>query len=291
VLSIGKYNELTVKSKSAVGLYLHDGEESVLLPNRYVPEGVNPGDELKVFVYLDNDNRPVATTLQPHALLNEFAFLTVKDVTRHGAFLDWGIAKDLFVAHQEQRVEMETGKEYLVYVFLDEHSGRIAASSKWGKFIDTNTGDLEEGDEVQLLIAEESGMGFKAVINNRHEGLLYRNEIFQPVHVGDKKTGYVKFIREDGKVDLTLQRQGFKNVLGTRELILDKLRQHNGILALGDKSSPEDISRQLHISKKVFKKTIGTLFKDQLITVRDYEIRLVGPGDLGDVLMCRCVDV
>jgi len=275
MLNIGSYNELVVKSKATIGLYLHDGDESVLLPARYVPQDAKVGDVLNVFVYLDNENRPVATTLKPNALLGDFAFLKVKDVTQHGAFLDWGIAKDLFVAHQEQRTEMQIGQKYLVHLFMDDFSGRIAATSKWGKYVDKDTDELAEGDEVQLLIAEETEIGFKAIINNRYEGLLYRNEIFQPLKVGDAKTGFIKFVREDGKVDITLQKQGFKNVLDTKDMILQKLKEANGILELGDKSSPEDISNTLHISKKVFKKTIGTLFKDRLITVRDYEIRLV----------------
>lgn len=275
MLNIGKHNELVVKSKSAIGLYLHDGDESVLLPNRYVAEGIHTGDVMNVFVYLDNENRPVATTLKPHAVLGDFAFLTVKDVTDHGAFLDWGIAKDIFVAHQEQRTEMQPGKKYLVYLFIDEYSGRIAATAKWGKYIDKHTDDLEEGAEVDLLIAEETDAGFKAIIDNKHEGLIYRNEIFQPLKEGDRKKGFIKFIREDGKIDLALQQQGFRNVLDTREMILEALKKHHGILELGDKSSPEDVTRILHISKKVFKKTIGTLYKDRLITVRDYEIRLV----------------
>jgi predicted RNA-binding protein (virulence factor B family) len=275
MIDIGKYNELIVKSKAAIGLYLHDGDESVLLPARYVPENVQTGDVMNVFVYLDNENRPVATTLKPNAQLGDFAFLKVKDVTSHGAFLDWGIAKDIFVAYQEQRTEMEIGKKYLVHLFMDDFSGRIAATSKWGKYIDKDTEDLSEGDEVQMLIAEETEVGYKAIIDNRYEGLLYRNEIFQPVKEGDLKKGFIKYIREDGKVDLTLQKQGFKNVLDTRDMILQKLKEHHGILELGDKSSPEEITRVLHISKKIFKKTIGTLFKDRLIIVRDHEIRMV----------------
>jgi predicted RNA-binding protein (virulence factor B family) len=275
MIDIGKYNDLIVKSKAAIGLYLHDGDESVLLPARYVPAGADTGDVLNVFVYLDNENRPVATTLKPHAVLGEFAFLTVKDITAHGAFLDWGIAKDLFVAYQEQRTEMQIGRKYLVHIFMDDFSGRIAASAKWGKYIDKDTDDLAEGDEVQLLVAEETDAGFKAIFDNRYEGLIYRNEIFQPLKEGDVKKGFIKFIRDDGKIDLTLQKQGFKNVLDTKDMILETLKAHQGILELGDKSSPEEISRTLHISKKVFKKTIGNLFKDRLIIVRDYEIRLV----------------
>jgi len=280
MVEVGKYNELVVKSKASIGLYLHDGEESVLLPARYVPEDVHVGDVMNVFVYLDNENRPVATTLKPYAELNDFAFLTVKDLNNHGAFLDWGIAKDLFVAYQEQRGEMEIGKKYLVYIFMDDRSGRIAATAKWGKFIEKNTEGFKEGDEVKMLIAEKSDIGFKAIINNKYEGLLYHNEIFQPLEVGDVRTGFVKFIREDGKIDLTIQKQGFKNVLDSKDLILDKLKEHHGILPLGDKSPPEEITELLQMSKKVFKKTIGSLYKDRLIIVRDHEIRLV--DQLGD---------
>jgi len=280
MLQIGRHNELIVKSKAAIGLYLHDGHESVLLPTRYVPENVHVGDVMNVFVYLDNENRPVATTLKPYAELNDFAFLTVKDVNQHGAFLDWGIAKDIFVAFQEQRTEMEIGKKYLVYLFMDDFSERIAATAKWSKHIDKETEDFSEGDEVNLLIAEKTDVGYKAIINNTHEGLLYHNEIFQPLNLGDARKGFVKYVREDGKLDLTLQKQGFKNVLDTKDLILQKLKDHHGILELGDKSSPEEITKLLRMSKKVFKKTIGSLYKDRLIIVRDHEIRLV--DQLGD---------
>ena len=280
MIVVGYHNELVVKSKASIGLYLHDGHESVLLPARYVPENVQVGDVMNVFVYLDNDNRPVATTLKPLAQLNDFAFLMVKDVNQYGAFLDWGIAKDLFVAYQEQRTEMEIGKKYLVYIFMDERSGRMAASAKWGKYIDKQTDNLEEGQEVRMLIAEKSDIGFKVIINNRHEGLLYHNEIFQPVSEGDVMKGFVKYVREDGKVDLTIQKQGFGNVLDSKDVILQKLKAHHGILQLGDKSSPEEITELLQMSKKVFKKTIGSLYKDRLIIVRDHEIRLV--DQLGD---------
>jgi predicted RNA-binding protein (virulence factor B family) len=275
VIEVGKYNELVVKSRASIGLYLHDGDESVLLPARYVPENIHPGDVMKVFVYLDNENRPVATTLKPYAQLDDFSFLVVKDVNQHGAFLDWGIAKDIFVAYQEQRTEMEVGKKYLVHLFMDDFSGRIAATAKWSKYIDKITDDFAEGDEVNLLIAEKTDVGYKAIINNKFEGLLYHNEIFQPIAVGDSKKGFIKYVREDGKLDLTLQKQGFGNVLDSKDLILQTLKAHHGILQLGDKSSPEEITKLFSMSKKVFKKTIGSLYKDRLIIVRDHEIRLV----------------
>jgi predicted RNA-binding protein (virulence factor B family) len=280
MIEVGKHNELVVKSKASIGLYLHDGQDSVLLPARYVPEDVHVGDAMNVFVYLDNENRPVATTLKPNAELNEFAFLTVKDVNNYGAFLDWGIAKDLFVAYQEQRAEMQIGKKYVVYIFMDEISGRIAATAKWAKYIDKETSNLAEGDEVKMLIAEKTDIGYKAIFNNKFEGLLYQNEIFQPLEEGDLKKGFVKYVREDGKVDLTLQKQGFGNVLDTKDIILQKLKANHGILNLGDKSSPEEIVKLFSMSKKVFKKTIGSLYKDRLIIVRDHEIRLV--DQLGD---------
>ena len=275
MIEIGKYNELEVKSKSSVGIYLTDDGDDVLLPSKYVPDGVEAGDMLKVFVYLDNENRPVATTLNPLAEVDDFAFLTVKEVNEHGAFLDWGIAKDIFVSYAEQRGQMEAGKKYLVFIFIDEVSGRIAATSKWLKHLDNDFSDLSNGDEVELLIAEKTDLGFKAIINNNHEGLLYQNEIFDELNPGDRKRGYIKQIREDGKIDLRLQPEGYSHIEDTKLIILKKLEANKGALSLGDKSTPEDIYQQLKISKKAFKKTIGGLFKERKITISDYEIRLI----------------
>lgn len=275
MIKIGKYNELEVKSKSSVGIYLTDDGDDVLLPSKYVPDGVEAGDLLKVFVYLDNENRPVATTLNPLAEVDDFAFLTVKEVNEHGAFLDWGIAKDIFVSYAEQRGQMEAGKKYLVFIFIDEVSGRIAATSKWLKHLDNDFSDLSNGDEVELLIAEKTDLGFKAIINNNHEGLLYQNEIFDELNPGDRKRGYIKQIREDGKIDLRLQPEGYSHIEDTKLIILKKLEANKGTLSLGDKSTPEDIYQQLKISKKAFKKTIGGLFKERKITISDYEIRLI----------------
>ncbi|MCX6291028.1 MAG: S1-like domain-containing RNA-binding protein [Bacteroidetes bacterium] len=276
MIEIGKYNELAVKSKAAIGLFLSDGNDDVLLPVKYVPEGTAVGDTLDVFVYLDNDNRPIATTLKPFATVDEFAFLTVKDVNEHGAFLDWGIAKDVFVSYAEQRMEMERGEKYLVFLFIDEFSGRIAATTKWSKFLDDDVTGLETGEEVQLLIAEKTDLGFKAIINNRYEGLLYQNEIFDEIKEGDVKRGYIKQVRDDGKIDLRLFREGYSHIEDTKLVILQYLESNKGVLALGDKSSPEEIYQQLKISKKAFKKTIGGLFRDRLITISDFEIKLTG---------------
>jgi len=212
MIEIGKYNELRVKSKADIGLFLTDDIDDVLLPIKYVEEGTHIGDMLDVFVYLDNDNRPIATTLKPFACVGDFAFLTVKDVTAHGAFLDWGIAKDVFVSFSEQRDEMKPGEKHLVYLFIDDFSGRIAATAKWGGYVDHNTSELQEGDEVQLLIADETELGFKAIINNQFEGLLFRNEVFDKIEPGDIRRGFIKSIREDGKIDLRLFREGYEHI-------------------------------------------------------------------------------
>lgn len=275
MIQIGKYNELVVLKNTSIGFYLGDETEEVLLPKRYVPKGKTIGDKLKVFIYLDSEYRPVATTLIPFATVGEFAFLRVKEINKHGAFFDWGIDRDVFVPYSEQTGELQAGNKCLVYIFIDELSGRIAASLKWNQFIEHDTDDLTDGTEVRLLIAQQTEFGFKAIINNQYEGLLYRNEIFQTLQTGDVKQGFIKQVREDGKIDLSLQQQGYGHIQDTKQILLQQLKTHHGILPLGDKSSPEAIYQQLKISKKVFKKTIGGLFKDQLITLGDFEIRLV----------------
>jgi len=274
MIEIGKYNELKIFSKTEIGLYLGDGVDNVLLPTRYVPVGTEVGQSLEVFVYLDNEDRPVATTLKPLALLDEFAFLKVKEINQFGAFLDWGIAKDLFVPHSEQRNPLLAGESVLIYVFKDEYSGRLAATSKWSKFLE-DTSDLKAGEEVQLLIAEKTDLGFRAIINNTMEGVLFHNEIFEDLKPGELRRGYVKQIRPDGKVDLRLQQEGYKHIEEAKYIVLHRLQEFNGVLALGDKSSAEDIYSQLKMSKKAFKKTIGGLFKERQISISDFEIRLV----------------
>ncbi len=274
MIEAGKYNELEVKSKAPVGVFLTDGIEDILLPQRYAPSGLHEGDKLEVFVYLDNENRPIATTEKPFAQLGDFAFLEVKEVNQHGAFLDWGISKDLFVAFPEQRRAMDKGQEHLVYVFIDETSGRIAATSRWSKYL-IGSDELEEGEEVELLIAEKTDLGYRAIINNLHEGLIYKNEVFEELELGDRRRGFVRVIREDGKVDLRLQAEGYSNVENSRHIILHYLRENGGLLPLGDKSPAEDIYHLLKISKKTFKKTIGGLYKQRLITMSDDEVRLI----------------
>lgn len=274
-MELGKYNRLEVKTRSEIGVFLTDGHSTVLLPCRYVPESCEIGDELDVFVYRDNENRPVATTLKPNAEVGDFAFLTVKDVNKHGAFLDWGIAKDLFVPYAEQRAEMNIGQQYLVHIFIDSKSGRIAATEKFGDFIDRDTSDLAVGDEVELLIAEKTDLGFKAIADNRYGGLLYKNEIFEELKPGDRKRGFIRLIREDGKIDLRLQNDGVELIDDSKRILLDRLRKNNGLLPVGDKTSPEEIYKLLKMSKKSFKKAAGGLYREKLATISDSEIRLI----------------
>ena len=274
MIVVGKYNELSVKSKAAAGLYLTDGRDSVLLPGRYVPENLATGDELEVFVYLDNENRPIATTLRPYAEVEDFAFLEVKDINEFGAFLDWGIAKDVFVSYAEQREKMIVGNKYLVYLFMDEKSGRIAATTKWSRYLEKDTSGLMPGEEVELLIAEETEMGYRAIIDNCFEGLIYRNEVFGELFPGERMRGYIKHLRDDGKIDLRLSQAGFAHIEEAKHHVIKCLEQNGGKLALGDKSEPKEIYDRLHLSKKVFKKTIGILYKERRITISDFEIRL-----------------
>ncbi|MBP6649864.1 MAG: hypothetical protein KA281_09895 [Bacteroidia bacterium] len=274
MIEIGKYNKLRVKSTSTIGMYLNDGETDILLPGKYVPEGTSTGDLLDVFVYLDNENRPIATTLKPFACVGDFAFLKVKDVNAHGAFLDWGIAKDVFVPYAEQRTGMVKGEKYLVYLLIDKVSERISGTSKWAKHIAKDP-DYEEGDEVQLLIAEKTELGFKAIIDNRYEGLVFANEVFSPLEPGNSVRGFIKAVREDGKIDLRLQAKGYDAVQDAMNTIVESLKLNSGILSLGDKSTPEEIYKRLNMSKKIFKKAIGGLFKDQRINLSDFEIQLL----------------
>jgi predicted RNA-binding protein (virulence factor B family) len=279
MIEIGKYSTLDVLKETPLGLYLSDGSEDVLLQKRYIPEKIKIGDKIKVFIYLDNSNHPVATTLKPFATVDEFAFLTVKEMNEHGAFFDWGIDKDLFAPYSEQIGELQIGNKYIVYIYIDDRSGRIAASLKWNQFVDDGTRELINEAAVQLLIAQKTELGFKAIINNRYEGLLYNNEIFEPLQVGDAKQGFIKQVRDDSKIDLSLQQQGYGRIVNLKQLLLQQLKDHKGFLPLGDKSSPEEIYQQLKISKKAFKKTIGGLFKEKIITLNDFEIRLLAHAE------------
>ncbi|MBC8047384.1 MAG: GntR family transcriptional regulator [Fimbriimonadaceae bacterium] len=276
MLNIGNVNTLTILRITSVGMYLSDEENNeVLLPNKYILPEFKVGNEAEVFIYKDSEERLIATTLEPFIKLNEFAFLQVKESNQVGAFLNWGLEKDLFVPFKEQPVKMIAGKRYVVYLYLDAGTERLTASGKIYKFLDNSELEIQEDDTVDLLIYKESAMGFSAIINNKYDGLIYHNEIFQEIYVGDKIKGYIKSIREDHKIDLRLQQSGYKNIEPNSEVILKYLQMHNGFLDLNDKSDPEEISQRLSMSKKTFKKAIGGLYKQQLIELRQDGIYLL----------------
>ena len=275
MIDIGKFNELRFIKKTDAGLILTDGEKEVLLPYIHAPEGVQAGDNLHVFVYIHSDGRLMATTETPLATVGEFALLTVVDQNEQGVFMDMGIGKDVFVPEREQKRPMQIGKKYVVYLYTDEKNDRITASSKLADFIDQDEHDLEEGDEVTLMITEESDLGYSAIINQKNMGLLYHNEVFEDLQPGDIKRGFIKKIREGNKIDLSLQVIGFRHILDLKDSLMIDLQENNGSILLGDKSSPEDIYNRLKISKKAFKKAIGSLYKERLIEVSDYEIKIV----------------
>ena len=277
MIDIGKYADLEVVKEVEFGLYLDGGPfGEILLPIRYVPKGVRPGDELRVFIYCDSEDRIIATTEKPYATVGEFAYLKVNGISSYGAFLDWGLSKDLFVPFREQKYRMEMGEQYLVMIYLDEITERIAASSKLNKFLEDEGEPLEQGMKVELLIAEETDLGYKAIINEQRWGVLYYNEIFQEIEIGDVVEGYIKNIREDEKIDLSLQAQGYLQQIPIAvQQVLDKLKENDGFLPLTDKSSPDDIYDTFEMSKKSFKKAIGKLYKDRFIQLEKEGIRLI----------------
>lgn len=276
MLHLGIKNTLRILRGTTVGMFLGDDEENdVLLPKKYVPENAIVGDNIEVFIYKDSEDRIIATTLEPKIYLNEFACLQVKAVTAIGAFLDWGLEKDLFVPFREQNKKMEEGKWYAVYLYLDEDTERLVASCKVNRYFEKENIDLQIGQEVDLLIFEETDMGLNAVINNKYKGLIYENEIFQRVKVGTQMKGYVKNIREDNRVDLSLQKQGYENVEPNAERILTKLKANNGFLDITDKSDANYVMYQLEMSKKTFKKAVGALYRQRIIRLEEDGIYLI----------------
>lgn len=275
MIEIGKYNTLKIARDTQIGLYLTDGNQDILLPNKYVPREFEIGEELIVFVYLDQEERPVATTLEPYIYLNEFALLRVNFINKFGAFLDMGLEKDLFVPFREQAREMEKGKRYLVFMYLDEKSNRLVGTSKINQFLSNDEITVEKGDEVDLIISHITDMGINVIINEQHKGLLYKDEVYEDVRTGDRMKGYIKNIRPDKKIDVTLQQAGFAGIEPNAEKVLDELRASRGFLRLNDDSHPEDIKTVLKMSKKTFKKAIGTLYKQKLIEIKEDGIYLV----------------
>lgn len=274
MLKIGQMNSLVAERYMEFGFYLNPREEQVLLPNKYVPEGFKLGDRIDVFVYTDSEDRPVATTLKPNAMVGEFAVMTVKDVNPFGTFFDWGLEKDLLVPRSEQQKPMAVGEKYVVYVSLDEETGRVFGSTRLGRHCAKVATDQTVGQEVSLLIYGITKLSIQAVIDDTCLGILYRNEVFKKVSIGERLTGYVSRIREDGKIDLTLKKPGYQSIEGSSERVLEILKKAGGFVACHDKSAPEEIKGVFSMSKKEFKRTVGALYKKGLIELSDKGIRL-----------------
>ena len=274
-MKIGHYNTLKIARETKVGLFLTDGKDDVLLPLKYFPTEYNIGDELIVFVYLDHEERPVATTLEPYILMDEFGLLRVNYVNNIGAFLDWGLEKDLFVPFREQARPMEKGKRYLVCAYIDEKTNRIVASSKTNQFLNNENVTLQVGDEVDLIISHITDVGINVIINDQHKGLLYKDQVYDDIRTGDRMEGYIKTIRPDNKIDVTLQKTGYQNIEPNAQKIVDELKASRGFLRLNDNSDPEDIKTVLKMSKKTFKKAIGLLYKDKQIELKEDGIYLI----------------
>ena len=274
-IELGKFNQLEVVKEVDFGLYLDGGDEGeILLPTRYVPEDCKVGDMLNVFLYLDIDERLIATTLTPLVQVGQFACLEVSWVNQFGAFLNWGLMKDLFVPFREQKMKMQVGRKYVVHAHVDEESYRIVASAKVERYLSKDMPDYAPGAEVDILIWQKTDLGFKAIIDNKYSGLLYENEIFRALETGMQMKAFVKQVREDGKVDLILQKPGFEKVDDFSKTLLEYIREHGGRINLNDKSPAEDIYDTFGVSKKTFKKGVGDLYKKRLISLHENGITL-----------------
>lgn len=276
-VKVGRINVLRVIKRLPFGAYLVAGseKEEILLPKRYEPENCNVDDLLKVFIYFDSEDRIIATTEIPLAQVDECAYLKVVDVNQVGAFMDMGLMKDLFVPFAEQETRMEVGESYVVHLYLDEHSGRIMASSKLDKFLLEETHYHKADQAVELVIFAQTELGFKAAIGSTYQGLLFNNEVYQPLKIGDKVNGYIKNIREDKKIDLTLQLPSEKTRGELANRILSYLEEQGGSCSITDKSSPEKINAQFAVSKKAYKKALGALYKRRQILIERDKITLV----------------
>ncbi|MCB0497434.1 MAG: hypothetical protein KDC79_14930 [Cyclobacteriaceae bacterium] len=271
---LGQTNILKVNRMAPPGAYLQYNDEEVLLPNKYVAENLEVDDEVEVFVYKDSEDRLVATTLEPLAKVGEFAALKAVDVAPFGAFLDWGLEKHLLVPKSEMQEPMQVGTKYVVKVVMDHRTSRIVGVSKLGVFIDSSI-EYDERQEVKALVVGVTDIGYKLLVNDCSWGLLYKNEVFQPIQQGDSLTGFVKKVREDGKLDISLRKPGRETQEGDAALILRMLTEAGGQMAVSDKSDPETIKAIFGLSKKAFKKAIGSLYKQKLITIEPEKIRVV----------------
>ena len=275
-MNLGEYNQLDIIRESAHGLYLADQEgNEVLLPLKYVPKEFKIWDTIEVFVYLDHQERPVATTLKPYLTLNGFAHLRCQDVTKVGAFMDWGLEKQLFVPFKEQARPMKVGSWYIVHLYLDEKTNRLTGSSKTKKFLNNKDIELQKFDKVKILVTHLTERGANVIINGKHEGLIHIETIFEDIRSGDTMDAYVKKVREDGKIDIVIQPEGYKGIEPNAQFILDELQAAGGFLPYHDKTDPTEIKNHLGLSKKLFKKAIGTLYKEKKIYIKEDGIELI----------------
>ncbi|SEF39175.1 hypothetical protein SAMN05216354_0179 [Xylanibacter ruminicola] len=279
MLKLGDYNTLRIVKAVDFGLYLDGGEEGeIFLPQRYVTKDMHIGDEIEVFIYLDQEERPVATTEHPYAKVGEFASLEVAWVNQFGAFLNWGLMKDIFCPFREQKKRMEQGQRHIVYIKVDEDSYRLMATAKVEKYLTTpiitDLPSLQHGTEVDILVWQKTDLGFKVIVNNKFQGLIFDNQIFQPLHSGMRLKAYVDHVRQDGKIDIVLQQSGRQQTLDFAEVLLRYLYENDGYCNLGDKSPAELIYDRFQVSKKAYKKAIGDLYKRRLITIEEEGIRL-----------------
>lgn len=265
MIKIGTYNTLVIKREVDFGVYLDDGSEGILLPKRFVPEGAKAGDELKVFIYHDSEDRVIATTQRPKGIVGEIVKLKAVSVTRQGAFMDWGLMKDLFVPVSKQLSRMHAGEEYLVRIYIDERTGRVAASEKLETFLSNESLTVREMDLVNLTVYRRTEIGYMMVINHLHTGVLHFNEIYRPIEIGDHFEGYIKKIYPDNKIDVAAGKPGYQRVEEETQKILRLLDENDGYLPFHDKSDPDEIYSFFGMSKKTFKMTIGNLYKQQKI--------------------------
>jgi uncharacterized protein len=280
MLQLGRFNTLKILRETSVGLFLGDSENAeVLLPRKYVKRHHTIDSDIEVFIYKDSEDRIIATTETPFAQVNEFAFLEAVSINKMGAFLKWGLEKDLFVPFKEQRHKMFEGFKYVVFIYIDNVTNRIVASSKLNKFLNLTDHQLAVGEEVDLLVYDESDLGYSCVINNAYKGLIYANDVFQKIKEGDRLKGYVKHIRPDKLIDLSLQPVGFKHVLSSTDLILNYLKEHQGFCDLTDKSSPDEITKRFQMSKATYKKSIGILYRQRKVVLKDDGVYLVNESE------------
>ena len=271
MVAIGDFNELEIIKEVDFGVYLDSEDGEILLPQKYLPDNFRVGDLLRVFIYRDSEDRIIATTLQPKAKVGDFAGLEVKQTSNYGAFLDWGLEKDLFVPFNNQREKMQPGRKYLVYIYLDENSDRLVATAKYEKYLNKNPEKLAEEEQVNLVVAGFTDLGVKVIINNEFLGILYKNEVFRPLEIGEKITGFIRKIREDSKIDVSLQRSGYAEIPDASEIILQKLKAAGAQLPLSDNSTPDVIYDILAMSKKTFKKALGNLYRNGTVQLHpDY---------------------